>query len=392
MHWRYGGKWLAMAVLAVGGATGAGTAAAAATAVAPVPMTLAGSLQWDQKASASGREYRVFVSIPDRPPPPAGYRVLYVLDGNAMFLTAVEAARAMERRPDVPRDAPAVVVGIGYPPGTDIGAARAFDLTPPGSEHARIRAATGGADAFLDFIERDLKPALAAQVALDPAQQALFGHSFGGLFVLHALAARPQAFQTWIAASPSVWMIPQGLREAIGSLAGRRDAASPPLRLLVTVGEHEQRPAPALRAHPDARKLIALLQERTQVDNARAIAALAGGVPGIEVRLDEIAGEDHGTVVPGAIGRAVWFALAPPLPAPPLPTAQEYLRMTPEQRYDLRLWVRELPDGRRIPWLAGLKRTLHDGLTAEQVQALHAERNRMDQEYGTRPHEVNAPK
>ena len=38
-----------------------------------------------------------------------------------------------------------------------------------------------------------------------------------------------------------------------------------------------------------------------------------------------------------------------------------------------------------------LRDTLHDGLSKEQGQVLHEERNRMDAEQGSRPHDVNAP-
>ncbi|WP_258286092.1 alpha/beta hydrolase-fold protein, partial [Escherichia coli] len=61
---------------------------------------------------------------------------------------------------------------------------------------------TGGADAFLHFVTTTLRSAVAQRCRVDPARQALFGHSFGGLFVLYALAHRPDAFSHWIAASP----------------------------------------------------------------------------------------------------------------------------------------------------------------------------------------------
>lgn len=44
-----------------------------------------------------------------------------------------------------------------------------------------------------------------AVLPIDPDRQSLFGHSFGGLFVLYSLFTRPSAFTTWIAASPSIY-------------------------------------------------------------------------------------------------------------------------------------------------------------------------------------------
>lgn len=344
--------------------------------------------QFDLTSSAGKRTYRIFVGIPAKPAPAGGYRVLYVMDGNAMFLTALESVRALERRPDVPKDLATVVVGIGYPAGVDIGVERTFDLTPPGSRHPRVQAPSGGADAFLAFIENDLKPKIASLAKTDPARQGIFGHSFGGLFVLHALATKPSAFQSYMAASPSVWFDPS-IRDRLGAIRPSADALP---RLLVTAGEYEQAPSPSMRVQPDAESMMAALRERRQVDNARSIAEQVGKAHGMETRFMEIAGEDHGSVVPSAIGRAVHFMLAPPLPVPAVPTAQEYLQMSPAQRYDLRLRVRDLPDVSRIPWLNALKETLHAGLSKAQVEALHAERNRMDADNGTQPHAENAQK
>lgn len=357
---------------------------------AGVPLTVAGVSQLDLQAASTGRPYRVFVGMPAKPAPESGYAVLYVLDGNAMFLTALEAVRAYERRPDVPRDLATVVVGIGYPEGADIGVERTLDLTPAGSGDRRIKAPSGGADDFLRFIEQDLKPRIGALAKIDPERQGIFGHSFGGLFVLHALASGPGRFQHYMAASPSVWFADPAILDALSKMAGARAADAGPVRALVMAAEYEQSPSPWMRAQPNGDHLAAVLRERRQVDRARAAAETIAKGGGIEVRFNEIAGEDHGTVIPAAISRAVLFMLAQPLPVPAVPTAREYLDMGAEQRYGLRLRVRDLPDNVRIPWLNQLKKTLHDGLTPEQAEALHEERNRMDAEMGTRPHAVNA--
>lgn len=355
--------------------------------VSAAPVVVPATQQFDLTSTVGGRTYRIFVGIPAKPAPADGYRVLYVMDANAMFLTALESVRALERRPDVPKDLATVVVGIGYPEGVDTSVERTLDLTPPGSGSPRIQAPSGGGDAFLAFIERDVKPKVASLAKVDPARQGIFGHSFGGLFVLHALDRRPDLFQSYMAASPSVWFDP-AIRDRLASPVVM--AAKP--RLLVTAGEFEQTPSPSMRVQPNAERMMGVLRERKQVDSARGIADLVGRREGVETRFMEIMGEDHGSVIPSAISRAVYFMLAPPLPVPAVPTAQDYLKMSPEQRYDLRLRVRDLPDVSRIPWLNGLKKTLHAGLTKAQAEALHAERNRMDADNGTRPHEVNADK
>lgn len=380
-------------VLALGLALAPAMAAAAPdqpAAAAAAPLQVKGAQQFDL-AAADGRSYRIFVSVPDKPAPRGGYGVFYVLDGNALFLTAMETVRAMERRPDVPRDLATVVVGIGYPDGVDIGSARTLDLTPPGSGNPRISAASGGADAFLDFIEGRLKPRIATLAPVDPARQALFGHSFGGLFVLHSMLRKPEAFAVRAAASPSIWFDRADIARQLADTLATRAPRSPPLKLLLTAGEYEQALSPLAHSRPNVAKLALLQKERAQVDSSRALAAALVERTPVDARFDEIAGEDHGTVIPAAISRAVSFMLMPQMEVPPVPTAAAYWQMTPEQRYDLRMWVRQLPDRQRIPWLTRLRDTLHDGLSKEQGQALHEERNRMDAEQGSKPHEVNAP-
>jgi len=363
---------------------------AGVAAESPLPLMVKGAGQFDLR-SAAGRDYRIFISVPERPAPASGYGVLYVLDGNAMFFTAMEAVRATERRPDVPPGQATIVVGIGYPDGTDIGRERTYDLTPPGSGNERVKAPAGGADAFLDFLQTRVKAEIASRYPVDPQRQGVFGHSFGGLFVLHALQRSPGAFNYWTAASPSIWFDREGIAERLGLWAASRPKDAPELRVLLTAGEYEQALSPFAYTRPNVTRLAELQRERGQVDRGRALSKVLDEGNGLQVRFDEIAGEDHGTVIPAAISRAVAQMMMPGINVPPVPSASAYWQLTPEQRYDLRMWVRQLPDKQRIPWLTALRDTLHAGLDATQQAYLHDERNRFDAENGSKPHAVNAP-
>lgn len=382
---------LSLLLLALSGATWA-QGAPAKTKQSAVAATegccLSAASQRLMRATGSGRDYQIYIAMPKGPAPAAGYAVMYVLDGDAMFHTMVDTVRAYERRPDGGEHTRAVVVGIGYPPGTDIPAARTLDMTPIASDEPRVLKPNGGADAFLAFVEDELKPAIAREINIDPQRQALFGHSFGGLFALHALTKRPGSFQTYIAASPSLWYADAYMAKRVAQFA-TGNSSPPPLRVLLTAGEYEQTLSPNMARRPEAGRVAGVLKERAQVQRSRTAADQLSALPGTLAVAQEIAGEDHGTVIPSAIGRGVAFFLAGPV-LPPVPDAQAYLKMTAEQRYQLRLDVRDLPDSARIPWLNRLKKTLQDGLTKEQREMLHAERNRMDQEQGTKPHLINA--
>ena len=348
--------------------------------------------------SRAGRTYQIFTARPLRPAPPTGYAVIYVLDANTMFGTMVDAARSFARRP---YGTPTLVIGIGYPVELDPMKERAFDLTPSLTADPDPQGGTGGAEGFLRFLLEELKPDVAGRFPVDPGREMLFGHSYGGLFTLYALVNAPEAFDTFAAASPSIWFGNRLLQKANvrGRLAPKLRATRATPRVLLTVGEYEQIPDPQL---PSARgKEAAKVQrERAQADNAREFAAFLAAVPGAMSEFVLFPGEDHGTVIPASISRAVRFAMAPnathPRPAPPLeplgapggipvPAAADYLALDAEQRYELRLRVRALPAIERKAWTTEFQQELSAHLTYGEHRRLHEERVAQDQAHGTRP-------
>lgn len=270
--------------------------------------------------SRSGAEFRIFVARPLLPPPPAGYPVIYMLDGNAAFGTMTEAVRLQSARPQATGVEPAVVVGIGYPTDLPLDLERrTFDYTPEVDRTALSPRPdgspwppTGGAAAFLDFIEDELKPMISAELPVDPHRQALFGHSFGGLFTLYALFKKPHAFRAYIAGSPSIWFGDRAILAAERDLpALLRDGAAD-LRVMIAVGALEQTLSPGEQQAPAGARRAAWIEKNRMVDNARELAErLEGLAPrGVRVAYEEFPGENHVSVIPALISRALRFALA----------------------------------------------------------------------------------
>src|SRR5690606_27573418 len=90
--------------------------------------------------------------------------------------------------------------------------ARAYDYTPSVHENGRpvaepvVRGRVGGgADTFLQFINAQVKSLVATRARLNPDKSFLWGHSYGGLFTMHALFKQPDAFAGYIAGDPSLW-------------------------------------------------------------------------------------------------------------------------------------------------------------------------------------------
>lgn len=145
-----------------------------------------------------GGAFRIDVGFPDGYSPSAHTRwpVAYVLDGNMAFhLAALTNVRSTRDWLDS-SVRPALVVAIGYPNPRDLGPLRVTDLTPEGTVEGWFAdifipltgeaATSGGADAFLSFIEDRLHPEICSSYRAMPEGAAIFGHSFGGLFALNA--------------------------------------------------------------------------------------------------------------------------------------------------------------------------------------------------------------
>ncbi|KRW68398.1 alpha/beta hydrolase [Stutzerimonas nitrititolerans] len=279
------------------------TIAALATPLAPAaaphdwqPVTLPQAEQRILHSTHTGRDYRIFVSQPRHEPPPGGYPVLYVLDGNALFPSLATQAQALEARPDPTLRNSVLVVGVGYPGEAlyDF-KARAEDYTPDAEDRQRLPDREpppyGGAERFLDFLESELKPMIAARHPVDPQRQTLFGHSYGGLFTLYALLNRPQAFSGYVAASPSIWWYQGYIERTLAAFEARARQQPLDARLLLTVGSAEEPAADAPLTVPRQRHMA----ERRMIGNARDLAERLESTPGLEVGLRINAGANHGS-------------------------------------------------------------------------------------------------
>nr|WP_314617117.1 alpha/beta hydrolase [uncultured Pseudomonas sp.] len=247
--------------------------------------------QLDLDSADGQRHYRLWVGKPDRPAPAAGYPVLWMLDGNA----ALGALDREQLRRLAAGQAP-LLVAVGYQTEQRIDrAGRTFDYTPalPGQAEQRdplTGQPSGGVDAFLDLLTLRMRPMVAELAPIDLQRQTLWGHSYGGLAVLHALFTRPGAFSDYAAASPSLWWHDGAIvREAQG--LQQRLGDSRPRLLLMRGGEEPANP-------------------RAQVQGdvarpARELAADLAKVPGLQVRFERFEGLGHGPMLPASLKKVI---------------------------------------------------------------------------------------
>lgn len=226
-----------------------------------------------------GDQWRIHVGLPDAPPPPEGYSVILSLDGRTTFphLWNHREARAPK--------APVILFGIGYEGANrrwrDLTSRAMAPVVPiPFYRAAPADRETGGRDVFLAMIGDDLLPELGRRYPLDGRDMTIYGHSLGGLFVIHALLTRPRLFARYVAADPSVWWnAGESQREAqafAGGVAAAGGVTHPKIQVMIAQAGR------ARQDHPHA---------------PTSLVRILSGVGGLEVLYRPYPRENHGSLM-----------------------------------------------------------------------------------------------
>ena len=119
------------------------------------------------------------------------YPVIYIIDGETRCAHAVPTVRFISSEGSMPKS---IVVGI---PNVN----RNRDFLPPIGINTEAK---DSADNFLQFITAELFPYIEKHYKAE-SYRILIGHSYGGLFAMHALTTQPDAFGAYIMIDPSFW-------------------------------------------------------------------------------------------------------------------------------------------------------------------------------------------
>ena len=249
--------------------------------------------QFTVSSEDQSRTWRGHLGIPKTEAPDLGFPSFWMLDGNAALmefdqtLLAELAAQA----------APPALVFIGYDNDLRIDSpARTRDYTPaltPPSSTVQGQQPTGGADAFLEIIERKIRPELFGRAKLNPERQAIWGHSLGGLFVLHTCFTRTGAFQTYVAGSPSMWWGGGHAAQAAERFVAHH--AGHPAKIVIHLGGAERIGDRGDRDLTDPRVVEHLKRlQAAPPDAAWQLAKRLQDVAGLRVSYREFAGLGHG--------------------------------------------------------------------------------------------------
>ncbi|KAH7362738.1 IroE protein [Plectosphaerella cucumerina] len=279
-------------------------------------LTLECVEEWTLK-SATGKEYLVQIGFPrdwrhpdpDKPTIEEPVPIVYLSDGNSVFLSALEV---LHRRLAI-RElfmTTGVVVAIGYPvpaasPSLWSGR-RSYDLTPPTPGCAETE---GGADEFLDFLISRVRPHVHQRLKdtrnASPGREALYGHSYGGLLTLYTLFTRPEAFNCYIASSPSIWYQDRCILRTEEAFRKRTLDKRPSLMLFM--GGQEERP-PRRRGETEEKyeeRLERYLKLRmiTNMHEMHERLSESGQFEHLSKKVYEE--EDHGTIIACTVSRGL---------------------------------------------------------------------------------------
>jgi predicted alpha/beta superfamily hydrolase len=216
------------------------------------------------------------------------YPVLYVLDGTAWSATSSEVATLFAA---TGQTGTGYVVAIGYQTADVMVASelRSLDLTPFRAPDPRYANVTGGGDAFLRAIYEEVQPFILRHFRVDPARQAIWGHSLGGMLVLRSMLRDPGRFSTYLMASPTLNKNILVDEAAFFERAARERLT---LRVLITVGGDEP---------PSSYPLL--------YDEASNLAArLRAAAPQLDVKYTVFPGEGHLSAGVVSLIRSIQFA------------------------------------------------------------------------------------
>lgn len=268
--------------------------------------------------------FRIFVGLPAGADPSACYPVIFTLDGNATFASTLGTQRMLSMGGEAP---PAIVIGVGYP-GDSLWASMANrnrDYTPTAAGETEVRALgttpEPGAEAFLRFLQEELRPLLASRYPVDTDDCSVIGTSLGGLFVAWTLLTAPEAFRRYILISPAIWWRSEQFRDWERELAANHED----LVTTVFVGAGALEVAEHLRAdalniaavNPAMKEAVEAMVQWNDENGWPEVARLAPELaekltsrhyPGLRLQCCVMPEESHMSASPGLVSRGLRFA------------------------------------------------------------------------------------
>ena len=251
-------------------------------------------------AQNTGRHYEVWVELPpsygktDKKLP-----VLFVSDANYAFPLIRSIRNRLGAGGQNIEDF--VIVGLSYAKEDNPTDSRSLDYTPTDilaqskkrSKHLTAKA-YGGAALYADYLRQQVVPFVLKQYQVDPKRKLFVGHSYGGLLGAQILLTQPDTFDTYILSSPSLWFDDKFMFKLEQQYAANHKDLT--ARVQLYAAEFEQQ-----KSGPRYAKRVSILDDTLLFEKTLK----SRNYPGLQIQSQIIADEDHLSVFPSMISRAL---------------------------------------------------------------------------------------
>lgn len=251
-------------------------------------------------AQNTGRQYEVWIELP----PSYGktekkFPVLFVSDANYAFPLIRSIRNRLGAGGQNIEDF--VIVGLSYAKEDNPTDSRSLDYTPtnilakgkkPGKN--LTAKAYGGAAFYAEYLRHQVIPFVLNTYQVDPKRKLFVGHSYGGLLGAQILLTQPDTFDTYILSSPSLWFDNKTMFKLEQQYAAQNKNLK--ARVQLYAAEFEQ-------VKPGKRyaSRVNIVEDTLQFEKALK----SRHYPGLQIQSQIIADEDHLSVFPSMISRAL---------------------------------------------------------------------------------------
>lgn len=281
---------------------------------APPPFVLPNTEVRQIHSSFLNRDYELYVSLPaSYATGHQNYPVVFITDASYAFPVASSIgpfiARHSKHLPEV------ILVGLSYAKGDTAEFSRRRDYTPSGngsngltSDMPGRKPVFGEAEGYRRFLKDEVFSFVASHYRANMARKILTGHSYGSLFGAYVLLTDPAMFDGYVLGSPSLWYDDYLLFKREREFAHQNKNLT--AKVYLAAGSFEGA-APKNRPNDKRYSKDSRIVTGT-IAFAKALSSRR--YPGLRLKSEIIAEENHLTVAPILLTRGLLWTLGAPPP------------------------------------------------------------------------------
>lgn len=170
--------------------------------------------------------------------------VVYVLDGSFALAVAASVCRLLAADRIDPGFPPVLLVGVDYPEHRPNARTRDYTMRESVPEYLNKlldvgspQTTPGGAEKFLEFLEKELDPFIRAKYPVKDGPAGIFGDSFGGTFTFFAFMKQSKLFDRYWLGSPGIFETSSDYVAAFEATLKRRLVH--PTKMFLSIGTKE---------------------------------------------------------------------------------------------------------------------------------------------------------